>query len=61
MRIDEKIAIQLAHLQHQLTSNGPVGIGKEDYWELILTDSVRETYLVMAQEAVEMVRVDDAS
>jgi hypothetical protein len=55
MRLSKRIAIRLAYLQHQRTSNGPVDIGELDYWELILTDSVRQIYLVMAVEAIHMV------
>jgi hypothetical protein len=60
MRLDEKIAVRLAYRHHRLSSNGPVEINEEDYWELILTDSVRATYLALAREAVYMIRKDDA-
>jgi hypothetical protein len=58
VRLQEKVARKIAWVSAEASSNGTLGgsIAEADFWELILTDRLRDHYRDMAMEIIDLVR-----
>lgn len=58
MRLQQKVARKIAWASAEASSNGGIGgsIAEADYWELILTDRLRDHYRDLAMDIIDLVR-----
>lgn len=58
MRLQQKVARKIAWNAAEASSNGGLSgsIAEADYWELILTDRLRNYYLDLAMDIIDLVR-----
>jgi hypothetical protein len=57
MRLQEKVARKIAWSIAEASSNGGMTtIEQEDFWELILTERLRDHYRDMAMDIIDLVR-----
>lgn len=58
MRLQEKVARKIAWASAEASSNGTLSlsVAEADYWELILTNRLRDQYRELAMEIIDLVR-----